>query len=519
MSEPKKTSDPSPALETMPMEVAATGIAPPRRSSGVGVRRKRFGGTNLLDLGTENPRFWRHTKNKREEFSEGETALARLPQRTRRTWQDMFRSRHENCLWIGAEHVLFRVIQVPYFERRKELEELVGMQVDRLSPWGMAQTVWTFDVVPDWRGVRNQQTVLVEIARRESVDGLVEKALECSLCPDRVEVPVRYLMQSILSQPRSVDGAWIFPKMSGSHVSCLVAWWQEGVLRHVEKFNLTSMSSMDELTQCLSASAWAGEVAGWLKQPCVWHLVSEGRLSEQWLPALKAWSGQDVDWVAPMDAGDLALMSAARATGPVNEANLLPPDYRRQFHRDDVDRVWGWATVFIGVFAMLGVMSLLGVLKWKGRELAAAENRLRVLDPKYKETMRLKQQSELLKEQIDLGRVALECLRAVAVSIPENVSLDRFTFTEVKSGEADNLQLRGTAEEDSQDKIGEFFDALSKYTISDPDEDQEEKADGAAGKAKKRNLFRDVKMPRQTRRQGGTWEWVITAKINREEAW
>ena len=514
MSEIQSTTSPSTTPEPMPSGVVAPVVVSKRRSSGVASKRKRFGGTNLLDLGSENPRYWRHSKNKREEFNEGDAAMVRLQQRTRRSWQDMFQSRYENCLWIGVEQVLFRVLQVPRCNRRSELEELVSLQVDRLSPWSMAQTVWSFDVVPDWRGERQLQTVLVEMAKRDAVEELIGKSLDCSMRPDRVEVPVRYQMQSILSQSRSVDGAWIFPKTSGQQVSCLVAWWQEGVLHHIEKFNLSSVSGVDELTQCLSATSWAGEMEGWLTKPCVWHLVSDGRLSEQWLPALKAWSGQDVDWVAPIDAGELALLSAARATGPVNEANLLPPDFRDQFRRDDVDRAWGWTTVCIALFVMLGVGAFFGVLKWKGKELAAAEKRLRTLDPKYKETLRLKQQSELLEEQIDLGRVALDCLHAVAASIPENVTLDRFTFTEVKSGEADNLVLRGTADEESQDKIGAFFDALGKYTVKDPDEENEE---DAAKKPKQRNLFRDVKMPRQTRRTGGLWEWSITAKINREE--
>ena len=56
------------------------------------------------------------------------------------------------------------------------------------------------------------------------------------------------------------DGAWIYPHFAEEQVICSVAWWDEGVLHNITQICLTSREHLNELTEHLTATTWAGEM-------------------------------------------------------------------------------------------------------------------------------------------------------------------------------------------------------------------------------------------------------------------
>ena len=74
-------------------------------------------------------------------------------------------------------------------------------------------------------------------------------------------------MHQVLATPQGgerPDGAWIFPRFLEERVVCTVAWWDEGVLQNITQIILSSAEHLNELTEQLTATTWAGEMEGWL---------------------------------------------------------------------------------------------------------------------------------------------------------------------------------------------------------------------------------------------------------------
>src|SRR4029079_11532778 len=72
-----------------------------------------------------------------------------------------------NVAWLPPENVFLRVIQLPHSEFNETLA-MVELQLEKLSPFPVAQIVWTIQVLPHTGG--NMQTVVVVIVARNVVE-------------------------------------------------------------------------------------------------------------------------------------------------------------------------------------------------------------------------------------------------------------------------------------------------------------------------------------------------------------
>lgn len=463
---------------------------------------------NVVDCSSGKQQFWRFAKGKTQmklvHVRETETDEPIQAKHLERDASQLWQPHCQNDAWLPSEKVFFRVLQLPNCDPR-ELPPMVEMQLERISPIPMGQAVWTFEVVPVHRVDRTQQTVVVMFAERAVVEKYVGELEKIGYRPDRLETPILHQVMATPQGGERPDGAWIYPLFAEEQVICTVAWWDEGVLHNITQICLTSREHLNELTEHLTATTWAGEMEGWLTGATDWHLVAGNEAGEEWLPVLNEWAGQGVQVSNPPDAGELAAVSAARSQRPLDRGNLLPPDIRERYHRDDVDRVLGNIFVWGLIFYFVCIAGYL--IGWKPHvtdDMAAAKKTNGEMKKMKEDLKSLEVEHRLLKDQLELRATALNVLKAVAEKFPEEMTLQSLTFSE-KSGQRNNIILRGQMKQEARDKLRVYFEQLRIATVENIETKEKEQ------------LFSLVGAPSTDARAGGYLNWSIACYLKREE--
>ena len=465
---------------------------------------------NVVDCSTGKQQFWRFSKSKgRMKLVDVRDTAMDQPVQAKHMDRDasqMWRPHCQNDAWIPSHQVYFRVVHLPKCSE-KELPGMVGLQLEKISPLPLIKAVWTFEVVPIYRSERDQQTVVVMIADRAVVERHVGELEKIGYNPDRLEPAV---LHQIMATPQGgdlPDGAWIYPTPSGEQVVCAVAWWDEGVLHNITQIALSSNEHLNELTSHLTATTWAGEMEGWLTGDTDWHLVVNNELGGQWLDVLNGWAGKGIQVEEPPEINAMAAVAASRAQRPLEQGNLMPPEKRAAYHRNDVDRVWGnilaWSVMFYVV-----LLSVYFVMKKQvsDKEEAAyqANRKARKIEKEVKEK---RVELSLLMEQRELRGTALNVFRAVAKHIPETITLDTMNFTESRDAKGSNILLKGRVSQGDTQLLQDYAQALAGEEV--------EKVRG--DEVVLDNLFREVQPPNMDARAAGYLTWTIVCSVKRDE--
>ena len=468
---PQPVAEPVPAPVAEPEPVPVTEVPKPKQSRKRGRRKQRLTSCNVIDCTRDHQQFWRFVPSGRSvklvEVYDDPDPHALVPsQHTRRDASQMWNPHCQNDAWLPMEKVFFRVLQLPVCDP-EELEGMVELQLEKISPIPVSQVVWTFEAVPSAaETASDHQVVVVILASRTMVEDQIGQLESIGYRPDRLEVPVLRQVLAARDEARQVDGAWVYPRIINDRPVCLLAWWVGGELRNINVAHLTSAEHLNELTEHLTASAWAAEQEGWAPSAWQWHLVADRKLAEQWLPLLNEWAGQGVQPHDPPETASLAAACAHSAARPLEEANLLPPEYRDRFHRDDVDRVWlnvaGWMLVVYALFVGL-YFYFLEDLRDEARK---AKSESKKLERKH-EGMALEEERFLKKREYDeLRKKALECMQAVAVSLPADMELLTMNYNDRKESNQ-NLSVTGSVPTDLDQLVATFKDEMVSIEVKD----------------------------------------------------
>jgi len=471
-SQPVSESVPAPVANSEP--VLAAEEPKPKRSRKRHKRKQRLTSCNVLDCTRDHQQFWRFIPSGRsvklvEVYDDPDPHALISSQHTRRDASQMWDPHCQNDAWLPMEKVFFRVLQLPMCDP-EELEGMVELQLEKISPLPVSQIVWTFETVPPVTGTApDRQVVVVILASRTMVEDQIGQLESIGYRPDRLEVPVLRQVLAARDEAGQVDGAWVYPRIINDQPVCLVAWWVGGELRNINVAHLTSTEHLNELTEHLTASAWAAEQEDWAPAEWRWHLVADRELAEKWLPLLNEWAGQGVQPHDPPETASLAAVCAHNASRPLEEANLLPPEYRDRFHRDDVDRVWlnvaGWMLVAYALFVGL-YFHFLSNLRDEARK---ARSESKKLERKH-EGMALEEERFLKKREYDeLRKKALECMQAVAVSLPADMELLTMNFNDRKESNQ-NLSVTGSVPTDLDELVATFKDQMVSIEVKDAEE-------------------------------------------------
>jgi hypothetical protein len=388
--------------------------------------------------------------------------------------------------WLPPEEVFLRVIQLPKSDF-KETVSMIDLQLEKLSPMPVNQVVWSFELLP--QPSAEMQTAVVIIVARQHVEQFLGKLEEQKYLPDRLELP---LIDQLLATEVNEDGVWLYPGLGADHYTCLIAWWNGGILRQLSLFPLPPGDDQGRrLQEHLVQISWAGEVEGWLTASPRYHLVATPDLAETWQPFFTA--EQPVVVVDPVPADELAARTVRRALGADNRLNLLPSDYASRYRQQLIDRLWIRALMAVGLIYVVGVAIYFGwtqVVRFQHQRL---EDQVAKLTGSYTNAVRLKEEVRVLQDQLDLQFAALDAWKAVAEELPTALTLDSLTFERGRT-----LRLSGTASAGSQEDIISFSEKIQNRTVGD------------------RRLFKDVTVPRTSDRQGQTF-WNFSAEMNRAE--
>ena len=456
----------------------------------------RWHSCNVLQVGADRRCVWQFDarngefKLGREQVTpEGESLPYAL---VTKTWRSLWQPKL-NIAWLPAENTFLRVIHIPQ-SSLAETCSMVELQLEKLSPIPVTQVVWSLHVLPQATG--ELQTVIVLLAEREAVEQFLGKLEGQGYLPDRLEIPV---LDQLVTTTAGEDGAWVFPTPNGVKSSALVAWWQGGALQSLSLVALPEIGDrLPALKAQLSQITWAGELEGWITGHPAWHLVAPDTLAGEWENLLRQAVDAPVRLIASPPPAQLAALTAKRAAASEAKASLMPPEYAKRYQQQFHDRLWMrglGAIVSVYVVGVVIYLLALAVLNWKTE---AVETKVKELGPTYTNVMQLTARLDVLKDRQALKFAALDCWKALAETMPGELQLEGFNFSDGRK-----LQLNGTAATGMEKAILDFSDALRVARATDG-----------------QPLF-DVKKaepPRTTVGPGGALTWRFNLELLRAEA-
>jgi len=373
-------------------------------------------------------------------------------------WQDLFR-RKLNLAWLPADKVFIRAVQLPTSDPA-EIQSMVELQLEKLSPLPVTHIVWSTYLVPKpVDKPESLQTVIVIMALRSFVEEYLGELEGIGFLADRLECPA---LDELLAVNLNEDGVWIFPGEDGQ--PALVVWRQASILQNVTLVSLPPGPDRAEvLKRQIEQIAWAAELEGWLAGPPAVHLVASQADAAYWDPALRDLSERPIDVRPPIAAAKLAALGAERCAADGVRSNLLPPEFATRYRQQFIDGLWmrGVSVVF-GIY-LAGVLAYFGALYSLRLALQKEKTDLAGISAAYKESQKDRQEIDILKKRAELQYAALDAWKAVAEALPEGLTVNDMDFREGK------LELRGDAPADDLDAVYTFNSALRRATKSGQD--------------------------------------------------
>jgi hypothetical protein len=354
-----------------------------------------------------------------------------------------------NIAWLPPGEVFLCVIELPTTDAA-ELQGMIELQLEKLSPLPATQTCWTYVALPRKPGAAASRVLLV-VASRHAVEAFLGRLELAGFLADRLELPQIDELLTCLNQG---DGVWVLPRRVKDRFFALIAWLADGEVQHVGLTFLPETGWQEVIQGQLAQVVWSGELAGWLHGAPVVHLVAEGDLVTEFEPVLREFAGSPVDVRPPQSKPQLALLTAARAreNQPVS---LLPAEYIARYRQVFVDRIWMRSLGALVMVYLLGVLAYFAAIEWARHGQASAELTQRSLAKSYTNTLQLAQQVKILQNQMNLKYAALDSFKAVAEKLPDGLTINSFSFQR-----GSKVQLFGSAAPGNPGQITAFVGEL-----------------------------------------------------------
>jgi hypothetical protein len=410
---------------------------------------------NVLQSMPGGRRLWRFSARGSRFVLEGEKTLTLQepapPAAVAKNWQTLLRPRL-NVAWLPPDKVFLRSVQLPGADAA-EIAAMVELQLEKLSPLPVTHIVWSYYLMPRSEDKPDAlRTVIVIIAARSYVEELLGGLERQGFLADRLECPG---LDQLLSAKMNGDGLWFFP--GGEGEPALMAWHYGGTIQNLTLLPLPEgPERASDLKAHIEQIAWAGELEGWLTAPPRIHLVAGPAEGEKWKRLFEEWAGTGVEAAAPAAPAELAAWSAQRAGNNAATTSLLPREYSARYHRQLMDRLWlrgAMAVVSVYLLVVLGYFAALYEMK---RNNVEAHAKLASLGPDYTNALLHEMQIKLLTERQNLKYAALDCWKAVAENLPEDLTLETFYFNRYK------IDLGGNGNTEQQDDVYALQDGLKR---------------------------------------------------------
>jgi hypothetical protein len=407
------------------------------------------------------------------------------PKAVTKDFQSAFQ-RKLNIAWLPPDDVFLSVVELPATDPA-ELQGMLELQLERLSPLPAAQTAWTFVPLPRKEDAASTRILLV-VASRHAVEAFLGRLETESYLADRLELPQIDELLGCLDQG---DGVWVFPRKIKDRLVALVAWLVGGELRHVGLTFLPETGWEEVVKGQLAQVVWSAELDGWLPAQSQAHLVAGDELAGAFGPVLREFTGRDVRVIPPPTEPALAQATAWRARDPQPVA-LLPVEFSTRYRQVFVDRIWMRSLGTVVLFYLFGVIGYFAAIEWAKYQRDDARSVHRTLAQSYTNALQLAQRVQILQNQMNLKYAALDSFKAVAEKLPDGLTLTSFNF--LRNGK---VQLFGTAPQTDAGKVTAFAGDLR------------------SAEANGRRLFSDVSSPNINVLSGPTpqYRWDFEADL------
>jgi hypothetical protein len=380
------------------------------------------------------------------------------PHLAQKSWPQLWQPRL-NVAWLPPENVFFRVVQLPPSTAAETLA-MVELQLEKLSPIPVGQAVWSAYTLPQPANApaSELQTLVVMFVERDVVEAFLGGLEGQGYLADRIELKA---LDQIAAEKIDVNGAWIYPGLSGGPDTALVAWWYGGKLQSLNTLTLPATGDRaDGLKEQLAQMAWAGELEGWLTALPTWTLVADNDSVAQWEAPLRQGLDAPIRLANPAAVGALANLTAKRSAQSDGKGNLIPPEYATRYRNQFFDRLWIRGMLAVGAVYLVIVaiyMAAVGVQEYRVSKVEAyVEN----LGPTYTNALQLRERLQVLTTREELKFAALDCWKVTAELLPETLTLDQYAFADGR-----RLRLSGTAPGDSANDVITFYRDIQKATL------------------------------------------------------
>ncbi|MST94937.1 MAG: hypothetical protein EXS33_06670 [Pedosphaera sp.] len=419
----------------------------------------RWHSCNVFQTGKDSRQLWQFT------VSGGHFNLAReekkllaepLPAKLiSKDWHTLLQKKL-NVAWLPADKIFLRVVQLPASDFA-EMQSMLELQLEKISPLPVAQIVWSFELLAKKPG--GLLTAVVIIVARSLVEEFLGQLEAQGYYADQLEVP---LIDQLLATKVEDDGVWIYPGAGAEEQSCLIAWWQGGVLRNLSLLHLPKENRVAFIRDQLAQMTWAGELEGWLTGAARQHLVADATVAAEWEDGLRENSDAPVLVSAPLPPAQLAALTARRAAQAAPRVPLVPPEHVTRYRQLFVDHIWMRALGAVLVAYLFGTLVYFGALEFLKYQIGGVEQHLATLSGSYTNAIKLREKTKVMQDQLSLQYAALDCWKAAAELLPEDLTLDGLRFEKGKT-----LTIFGTAPEASAIKVTGYYDALRKVIVKD----------------------------------------------------
>ena len=432
-------------------------------------KKTNWSSCNLIEPAIEGRRLWQFSASSKKvrlsgdlRVSENEEPPAKV---VSKTWTDIF-SRKMNIATIPTEEVFLRVVNLPECEP-EELLPMLEFQIEELSPLPLAQVVWSAEKVPGATNENGNQTVIVMIASRDSVESRLTDLESLGFLADRVEVPKLREFFAIESRD---DGSHIQLIQGADSVLAVISWWFEGQLRDVNSFNLPDQeASREALVEKINRVTWAGEVSGWMPAEATCHLAKCGDVSADWQEALTRCFGGRIREVEPMSEVDLATATVEYATKTA-APGLMLEDYAKRYRQRFQDSLWMEGIKGVVAMLLLGLVAYFGYGNYLQSKLDDLVLQAKREGAQFTNALSLKARVETLEKRKALKFAALEAWYKVSVELPQELKFSELTFTSDRtlSGKTSRqLRIRGSADTGTKNLIFNYQEALTRMEARD----------------------------------------------------
>jgi len=432
-------------------------------------KKTNWSSCNLIEPAIEGSRLWQFSASSKKVRLSGDL---RVPENEEppakvvsKTWTDIF-SRKMNIATIPTEEVFLRVVNLPECEP-EELLPMLEFQIEELSPLPLAQVVWSAEKVPGATNENGNQTVIVMIASRDSVESRLTDLESLGFLADRVEVPKLREFFAIESRD---DGSHIQLIQGADSVLAVISWWFEGQLRDVNSFNLPDQeASREALVEKINRVTWAGEVSGWMPAEATCHLAKCGDVSADWQEALTRCFGGRIREVEPMSEVDLATTTVEYATKTA-APGLMLEDYAKRYRQRFQDSLWMEGIKGVVAMLLLGLVAYFGYGNYLQSKLDDLVLQAKREGTQFTNALSLKARVETLEKRKALKFAALEAWYKVSVELPQELKFSELTFTSDRtlSGKTSRqLRIRGSADTGTKNLIFNYQEALTRMEARD----------------------------------------------------